>query len=62
MIELTMLEVVLLLAVGVLLYLYFRAIEDLKAQNAGIAILLYGLHTGKLKIINHGESFKVEPT
>lgn len=60
MIELTMLEVVLLLANGVILYLYLRAVDDIRSHNTAVAVMLYGLHTGKLKITDQGESFKVE--
>ena len=60
MIELSMLEVVLLLANGIILYLYVKAIDDMKAHNTAVAVMLYGLHTGKLKITDKGESFKVE--
>jgi len=60
MIELSLLEVVLLLANGVILYLYFKATDEIKAHKMAIAAMLYGIHSGKLKITDQGDAFRVE--
>jgi len=60
MIELSLLEVVLLLANGVLLYLYFKANDEIKTHKMAMAAMLYGIHSGKLKITDQGDVFKVE--
>ena len=60
MIELSLLEVVLLLANGVILYLYFKANDEIKAHKMAIAAMLYGIHSGKLKITDQGDTFRVE--
>jgi hypothetical protein len=60
MIELSLLEVVLLLANGVLLYLYFKVNDEIKTHKMAMAAMLYGIHSGKLKIKDHGDAFTVE--
>lgn len=60
MIELSVLEVVLLLANAVLVYLYFKANDEIKTHKMATAAILYGLHSGKLKITDKGDAFKVE--
>jgi hypothetical protein len=62
MIELSLLEVVLLLANGVFLYLYFKANDEIRTHRMAVASILYGIHSGKLKITDQGDAFKVEPT
>ena len=62
MIELSLLEVVLLLANGVFLYLYFKATDEIKTHRMAMAAMLYGIHSGKLKITEQEDCFKVEPT
>ena len=60
MIELSLLEVVLLLANGVILYLYFKANDEIKTHKMAIAAMLYGIHSGKLKITDQGDTFRVD--
>jgi len=60
MIELSLLEVVLLLANGVLLYLYFKVNDEIRTHKMAMAAMLYGIHSGKLKITDEGDAFKVE--
>jgi len=62
MIELSLLEVVLLLANGVLLYLYFKANDEIRTHKMAVAAMLYGIHSGRLKITDQGNFFKVEST
>jgi hypothetical protein len=60
MIELSLLEVVLLLANGVILYLYLKANDDIKNHKMAMTAMLYGIHSGRLKITDQGDCFKVE--
>ena len=60
MIEVSLLELVLLLANGVLLYLYFKANDEIRTHKMAMAAMLYGIHSGKLKITDQGDVFKVE--
>jgi len=60
MIELSLLEVVLLLANGVILYLYLKANDEITTHKMAMAAMLYGIHSGKLKITDQGDAFKVE--
>lgn len=60
MIELSLLEIVLLLSNSILLYFYFKAHDEIKAHKMAITAMLYGIHSGKLKITDVGDAFKVE--
>jgi len=60
MIELSLLEVVLLLANGVILYLYLKANDEIRTHKMAMAAMLYGIHSGKLKITDQGDTFRVE--
>lgn len=60
MIELTVLEATLIaLNIG-LAYINFQLTNNLKKHNTAMAVMLYGIHTGKLKIVDIGSGFKVE--
>ena len=60
MIELTVLEATLIVINVALVYVNFQLTSDLKKHNTAMAVMLYGIHKGKLKIVDVGEGFKVE--
>ncbi|CAB4131986.1 hypothetical protein UFOVP135_66 [uncultured Caudovirales phage] len=61
MIELSLLEIVLMLSNIVVLYFYLKSLDEIKTNQRAITAVLYGIHTGKLKITDTGNCFKVEP-
>ena len=61
MIELSLLEIVLMLSNIVVLYFYLKSLDEIKTHKIAMAAMLYGIHTGKLKITDTGNCFKVEP-
>ena len=60
MIELTVLEATLIVINLGLAYVNFQLTNELKKHNTAMAVMLYGIHKGKLKIGDVGEAFKVE--
>jgi hypothetical protein len=52
MIELTVLEATLIVLNIALAYLNFQLTSDLKKHNTAMAVMLYGIHSGKLKIVD----------
>jgi hypothetical protein len=60
MIELTVLEATLIVLNLALAYFNFQLTSDLKKHNAAMAVMLYGIHKGKLKIVDVGDGFKLE--
>lgn len=60
MIELSLLEVVLLLSNSIVLYFYLKVLDEIKSHKMAMAAMLYGIHSGKLKITDVGDAFKVE--
>ena len=60
MIELSLLEIVLMLSNIVVLYFYLQSLDEIKSHKTAIAVMLYGLHSGRLKITDQGDVFKVE--
>lgn len=60
MIELSMLEIVLMLSNIVVLYFYLKSLDEIKSHKTAVAVMLYGIHSGKLKITDQGDAFKVE--
>jgi len=60
MMEISSLEAVLLLANVVLLFLYNKEHNRAKQHHFAMAAILHGLHENKLRIVQEGESLKVE--
>jgi hypothetical protein len=60
MIELTILEATLIALNLGLAYFNFQLTNDLKKHTAAMAVMLYGIHSGKLKIVDIDDGFKVE--
>ena len=60
MIELTVLEATLIVLNLALAYFNFQLTSDFKKHNTAMAVMLYGIHTGKLKIVDVGDGFKLE--
>ena len=60
MIELTVLEATLIALNLALAYFNFQLTNDLKKHNTAMAVMLYGIHSGKLKIVDIDDGFKVE--
>jgi hypothetical protein len=61
MIEFTLLEIVLLAAVGVFAYFHFSLQKELHAHKTTTAIILLGLHKGKLRTVQTDDTVGVEP-
>jgi hypothetical protein len=60
MIELTVLEATLIALNLGLAYFNFQLNTELKKHNAAMAVMLYGIHKGKIKIVDVGDGFKLE--
>lgn len=60
MIELTVLEATLIVLNLGLAYFNYQLTSDLKKQNTAMAVMLYGIHKGKIKIVDVGDGFKLE--
>ena len=60
MIELTVLEATLIALNLGLAYFNFQLTNNLKKQNTAMAVMLYGIHKGKLKIVGFEDGFRVE--
>ena len=60
MIELTILEATLIVLNLGLAYFNFQLNAELKKHNAAMAVMLYGIHKGKIKIVDVGDGFKLE--
>jgi len=60
MIELTVLEATLIALNLGLAYFNFQLTSDVKKHNTAMAVMLYGIHKGKIKIVDVGDGFKLE--
>ena len=60
MIELTVLEATLIALNLGLAYFNFQLNAELKKHTTAMAVMLYGIHSGKLKIVDIEDGFKVE--
>lgn len=60
MIEFTVLEAVLLVTVAMLALSYFQLDKEHKAFKRATAIIMLGLHQGKLKTVDVGDAITVE--
>lgn len=60
MIELTVLEATLIALNLGLAYFNFQLNAELKKHNTAMAVMLYGIHKGKIKIVDVGDGFKLE--
>jgi hypothetical protein len=61
MIEFTLLEVVLLVALAVFVYLYFTLSTKYIAYRNTTAIMLLGIHRGQLKTVEDDDTITIKP-
>jgi hypothetical protein len=60
MIELTVLEATLIALNLGLAYFNYQLNAELKKHSTAMAVMLYGIHKGKIKIVDVGDGFKLE--
>jgi len=61
MIEFTILEAVLLVAVAILALSYFQLHKEFEAYRRSSSIILLGLHQGKLKTVEDDDTITIKP-